>query len=216
MFASRRERVLAAIRASTRPLDDVELSRRSGVRPRQTVNTICHALAADGVVERLTGPHGLIVNRLVAAPNALSASMLDLDLPAPAPPQPRTARGREPSGPTASDVTSQLGERLGVELGARRISHPSGAQVGIDGVAADNSVLVQTWTATGPATPAQRAELVAEAVKLFWIGRVVTPMPRRLLICAVDPEAIAHLTPRSWQTRAIADLGVEVGTLTRL
>ncbi|GAA1763103.1 hypothetical protein [Nostocoides vanveenii] len=215
MFASRRERVLTAIRTSTRPLDDVELSRRSGVRPRQTVNTICHALATEGIIERLTGPHGLIVNRLISGPDVLSASMLDLDLPAPVMRAPARARAAAPTAASNGDVIAQLGRRLGLDLAPRRISHPSGAQVGIDGVATDNSVLVQAWTAAGPATPAQRAELVAEAVKLFWIGRVVTPMPRRLLICAVDPEAIAHLTPRSWQSRAIADLGVEVGLLAR-
>lgn len=212
MFASRRERVLATIRASARPLDDVELSRRSGIRPRQTVNTICHALAAEGVIERLTGPHGLIVNRLTAgAPDLLRGSMLDIELPAAEP----SLSQRRAGAPKPADIVAELSRRLGVELVPRRISHPSGAQVGIDGVAADNSVLVQAWPAVGPATPAQRSDLLGETVKLFWIARALTPMPRRLIVCATDQAALAHLTPRAWQARAIAELGVEVDVLSR-
>ncbi len=212
MVASRRERVLAAIRASARPLDDVELSRRSGVRPRQTVNTICHALAADGVIDRISGPNGLIVNRLAtASPGLLEASMLDIEVPGPEP----SPGQRRAGAPRSADIVAGLSRRLAVELSPRRISHPSGAQVAIDGVAPDNSVLVQAWTPVGPATPAQRSDLLGEAVKLFWIARVLTPMPRRLIVCAADPAAIAHLTPRTWQTRAIAELGVEIDVLGR-
>lgn len=216
MFATRRERVLATIRTSARPLDDVELSRRSGVRPRQTVNTICHALAAEGIIERLAGPSGLIVNRLATATTDLvRESMLDIDVGG-TPGPPVTAQLRRARAPRPAEIIADLGRRLGIELSSRRIGHPSGAQVVIDGVADDNSVLAQAWSVLGPATPAQRSDLLGEAVKLFWIARILTPMPRRLLICAADPEAIAHMTPRTWQTRAIAELGVDVDVLARL
>jgi hypothetical protein len=38
------ERVVEALRASSRPMDDDQLSDRSGVKPRQAVNRICRDL----------------------------------------------------------------------------------------------------------------------------------------------------------------------------
>ena len=45
-------------------LDDDELSRRSGISPRQQVNIICRRLEQRGILERFTGTRGKIVNRL--------------------------------------------------------------------------------------------------------------------------------------------------------
>jgi hypothetical protein len=45
-------------------LDDDELSRRSGITPRQQVNIICRRLEQRGILERFTGTRGKIVNRL--------------------------------------------------------------------------------------------------------------------------------------------------------
>src|SRR5688572_3272561 len=59
-----REKVLAALRHATRPLDDDELARRTLITPRQTVNQICRGLAAEGLIARVNGPDGKIVNRL--------------------------------------------------------------------------------------------------------------------------------------------------------
>src|SRR5216684_3433416 len=59
---SRRDRVLAVIRVSARPLDDDQIAARAGVSPRQRVNQICRALEQAGMVRRRTGPDGKIVN----------------------------------------------------------------------------------------------------------------------------------------------------------
>jgi hypothetical protein len=48
-------------------LDDDELSRRSGVVPRQQVNIICRRLEQRGILTRFTGTYGKIVNRLAGA-----------------------------------------------------------------------------------------------------------------------------------------------------
>jgi hypothetical protein len=45
-------------------LDDDELSKRSGVRPRQQVNQICRFLEAAGKLTRRVGPEGKIINLL--------------------------------------------------------------------------------------------------------------------------------------------------------
>jgi hypothetical protein len=47
-------------------LDDDQLSRQSGITPRQTVNQICRRLEAGGQLRRTTGTEGKIINTLVA------------------------------------------------------------------------------------------------------------------------------------------------------
>ena len=59
---SHRERVVAAIRISSQPLDDNQVAARAGISPRQTVNQICRALERAGMVRRRPGPDGKIVN----------------------------------------------------------------------------------------------------------------------------------------------------------
>ena len=61
-----RERILSAMQGSLRPLDDDQLSHRSGVTPRQTVNMICQRLATEGVLLRTVGPDGKIMNELMS------------------------------------------------------------------------------------------------------------------------------------------------------
>ena len=59
-----REKVLSTLRLSTSPLDDDELARRAGVSPRQQVNQICRGLVQEGLLTRVSGPDGKIVNAL--------------------------------------------------------------------------------------------------------------------------------------------------------
>ena len=53
---SNRERVVAAIRISSRSLDDDQVAAHAGISPRQTVNQICRALERDGMVRRRPEP----------------------------------------------------------------------------------------------------------------------------------------------------------------
>jgi len=57
-------RLLRAISNSDRALDDDELSQRTGIKPRQTVNQILRRLEREGVVRRRTGPEGKLVTEL--------------------------------------------------------------------------------------------------------------------------------------------------------
>src|SRR4051794_3384056 len=63
-----RERILRTLRLSSSALDDDQLAQRVGITPRQTVNQICRRLSADGIVDRVTGPDGKIVNVLISSP----------------------------------------------------------------------------------------------------------------------------------------------------
>lgn len=59
---SHRDRIIEAIRISSRPLDDDQLADRTGISPRQSVNQICRELARAGLVRRRPGLGGKIVN----------------------------------------------------------------------------------------------------------------------------------------------------------
>lgn len=59
-----RERVLEALRLATRPLNDDELSVRLDVHPRQAVDAVARKLERDGLLRRVSGPDGKLVNVL--------------------------------------------------------------------------------------------------------------------------------------------------------
>jgi hypothetical protein len=67
-----RERILEALRLSSLPLDDDQLSERTKIHPRQAVNQACRALHREGLVRRYQGPDGKLVNEL-ARPSAADA-----------------------------------------------------------------------------------------------------------------------------------------------
>lgn len=59
---SHHDRIIEAMRISSRPLDDDQLADRTGISPRQRVNQICRELEHVGLVRRRSGPDGKIVN----------------------------------------------------------------------------------------------------------------------------------------------------------
>ncbi len=59
-----RERVLKALRLATHPLDDDELSGPLNIHPRQTVNQATRKLEREGLIRRVSGPDGKLVNVL--------------------------------------------------------------------------------------------------------------------------------------------------------
>lgn len=63
---SNREAILALVRSEP-GLSDRELVARSGIEPHQQVNRICRILAGRGLIERVRGPRGVIVNNPLPA-----------------------------------------------------------------------------------------------------------------------------------------------------
>jgi hypothetical protein len=104
-----------------------------------------------------------------------------------------------------------LGNRLGVSLSPARLTVPSGARVEIDGADDERSVLVECWAHQGPPKPAQRNKVLADALKLTWIGSTIYPQPR-LILCLSDQAAAAPFLPtaKSWSARALEDLKITV------
>ncbi|EAP97876.1 hypothetical protein JNB_12968 [Janibacter sp. HTCC2649] len=103
-----------------------------------------------------------------------------------------------------------LGARLDTSLNPRRLTHPSGAFVEVDGASEDLRVLVECWAHQGPAKVAQKYKLVNDATKLAWIAKSLEKRPYRLILCVSDELAVAHLRGRSWQGAAIRELGVDI------
>jgi len=186
-----RERILAELRIASRPLDDDELARRTGISPRQTVNGICRDLEKAGVLRRRSGPDGKLVNELARDPETRAAGL-----------------EQQAAERTMLDL---LGQQLGIRLDPARIAVPGGAQVEIDGADGARTVLVECWPHLGPPRSAQRHKVLADALKLAWISRTISPVPR-LILCLADPLAAAPFLPdgRSWAAHALHDLGIGI------
>jgi hypothetical protein len=75
-------------------------------------------------------------------------------------------------------------------------------------------VLVECWAHQGNPKAAQRHKVLADALKLTWIGSTIYPRPR-LILCMSDPAAAAPFLPpaRSWAAQALKDLGVTISVV---
>lgn len=220
---SHRERVVAAIRISSQPLDDDQVAVRAGISPRQTVNQICRALERAGMVRRRPGPDGKIVNEWLgdqdrepgSNPGEVSEAFPVTGALASA----GTVQnaGAVPAGDSAEQRGAErvmldlLGAQLGCELNPATITVPSGERVQVDGADAGRTVLSECWAHQGPPKSAQRHKVLADAFKLAWIATTLYPRPQ-LILCLSDPLAAAPFQPnaRSWAARALQDLSIAV------
>jgi hypothetical protein len=221
--AANRDRVVEALRLSSQPLDDDQLSDRADIRPRQQVNQICRALERAGLVRRYQGPDGKIVNELAQSgrvgaavdSGATTDSDTQIDLVV----DRATDRSRPPGSSQEQRNAERvmldlLGAELGVALAPARITVPSGARVEVDGADADRTVIVECWAHQGTPKAAQRHKVLADAFKLTWISSTIYPRPR-LFLCLSDPVAAAPFLPqaRSWAAQALQDLGMTVAVV---
>lgn len=200
---SHRERVVAVIKMSSRPLDDDQVAVRAGISPRQTVNQICRALERAGIVRRKQGPDDKIVNEWLGNPEPGSvpgsASAAVSGIGAPARPG-ATAVGAVPAGDSAEQRGAErvmldlLGSRLGLELNPATIAVPSGERVQVDGADGSRTVLAECWAHQGPPKSAQKHKVLADAFKLAWIATTIDPRPQ-LILCLSDPLAAAPFLP---------------------
>jgi hypothetical protein len=214
------KRLLQAINASSYPMDDDELSRHTGIKPRQTVNQILRRLEREGVVSRRSGANGKLVTTIVTGREPVSAAVPD-DPPVQSPGAVTAVAvppgHQQPPGSSREQRDAErfmldlLGAELGTTLAPERIALASGARVEIDGTDAARSILVECWAHQGAPKPAQKHKVLSDALKLTWIASTLYPRPR-LILCMSDPMAAApFVSPsRSWAAQALNDLGIEV------
>ncbi|MBB4910176.1 helix-turn-helix domain-containing protein [Actinophytocola algeriensis] len=190
-------RVLDELRRCSVPLDDDQLAKRLSVSPRQTINQVCRRLAAEGRLRRFDGPDGKIVNEL----QLTDGEVLVRELPAGDSTEQRQAEAM---------VLQLLGERLGLTLRPCNIPLGDGVRAEVDGVDEAFTTLVEVWARHGPPKPAQKHKVLADALKLIHVGRVLRTSPR-LILCLCDAEAARHFsTARSWAADALRAFDVEV------
>lgn len=218
-----RAELLDALRLSSQPLDDDQLSDRTGIRPRQQVNQICRALELAGLTRRYRGPHGKIVNELIRPTTDSSPAGFVLPVNAPRTShegQATMMRETFHSRPAGSSLEQRdaervmldlLGKQLNLALEPATITVASGARIEVDGADADRTVLVECWAHQGPPKPAQRHKVLSDAFKLTWISRTIYPRPR-LILCLSDPAAAAPFVSgaKSWAAQALQDLDIGV------
>ena len=200
-----RERVLEALRLATRPLDADELSVRLDVRPRQTVNQVARKLESDGLLRRVSGPDGKLVNVLVDDAGVSSPVVVEL------------GTGHEPPPGDSREQRAaerQMLDALGRDLGGLTLEPAriviDDVRVEVDGADAGRTVLVECWAHQGTVKPAQKNKVLSDALKLTWVASRL-PVHPRLILCMSDPVAAAPFsTAQSWTAAAFRDLEIEV------
>lgn len=216
-----RSRLVRALNASSRPLDDDELAQRTGIQPRQTVNQLLRRLERDGLVLRREGPANKIVTVLrtregeVTVP--IDAEAVEPGVAVAQPVLERSTAHARPSGSSTEQRDAErvmldlLGARLGSRLEPVRISLPSGARVEVDGADISRSVLVECWAHQGSPKGGQKHKVLTDALKLTWIASTIYPRPA-LILCMTDPLAAAPFLPTStsWAAQALSDLGIRI------
>jgi DprA winged helix domain len=218
---SHRERVVAAIRISSQPLDGDQVAARAGISPRQTVNQICRALERAGMVRRRPGPDGKIVNEWLGdqdrdrEPGSNPGQVSEAFPVTGALASTGTVQnaGAVPAGDSAEQRGAERvmldlpGAQLGGELNPATITVPSGERVQVDGADAGRMVLAECWAHQGPPKSAQRHKVLADAFKLAWIATTLYPRPQ-LILCLSDPLAAAPApsatTPVPLTTQAVS------------
>jgi hypothetical protein len=105
-------------------------------------------------------------------------------------------------------ILATLGAKLGVDLAPRRLSLPGGAQCDVDGVSADEMVLVEVFAHQGPLKGGQRGKIARDALKLITLGQ--HRAGARLILALADEASVKPLMAKSWLAEALATFKVEV------
>ena len=105
------------------------------------------------------------------------------------------------------EILAGLAAHLGVELEPKSLRLAEGSRVDIDGVSADESVLVEVFARHGRLKGAQFHKFARDALKLITVAR--DRDPTRLFIAFGDAEAAACVTGKSWLAEALRTWHVE-------
>lgn len=107
-------------------------------------------------------------------------------------------------------IIASLGRTLRVALAPRRFDLGSASWVTVDGACDFPPVLVEAWAHQGAPKPAQKAKVIADALKLLWLDRTQFDGRARKIVALSDTAAAAHFQGRAWIAAALRDLDIEV------
>jgi hypothetical protein len=216
------DRVLRALRVAAQPMDDDQLCQYLKVRPRQTINRVCHKLADRGLIRRVDGPSGKIVN-VAREQRRLDASAEDAPAGVEVRADVRLDHGSARELPPGSSHEQRAAERemldllsqeLGLELSVARLALPSGARMEIDGADPDRTVLVEAWAHQGEPKAAQKHKVLADALKLVYAADLFQERPHLILLMSDQAAARPFTAGRSWAADALRHCRIEVRVVT--
>jgi hypothetical protein len=106
-------------------------------------------------------------------------------------------------------ILDEVERAVGRSLSPTRLTLAGGASVDVDGVAEDQSVLVEVFAHQGALKGGQRHKIATDVLKLITIAREREPKPRMVLAFA-EPRLVEWSAGASWLAASIASWGVEV------
>lgn len=117
-------------------------------------------------------------------------------------------------------ILARASEYFEKALRPRKITTPEGGKVHLDGIADDNSVIVEAYAHQGDLRGTQAKKVLTDALKLVWVRSWLSPSAQ-LVVCLSCEEAARTLLwrtdtsrPRSWMAEALRDLGIAVHVFT--
>jgi hypothetical protein len=106
-------------------------------------------------------------------------------------------------------ILDAVEKSVGTPLTPKRLTLGTGAVVDVDGVAGDESVLVEVFAHQGQLKGGQRHKIAGDALKLITVAREIEPAPR-LVLAFGDPKITAFFAGKSWLAAAIIAWHIEV------
>jgi hypothetical protein len=107
-------------------------------------------------------------------------------------------------------ILAELARQLAVALAPRRFALGPGVSVTVDGASERPPVLVEVWAHQGPPKPAQKAKVIADALKLLWLDQTFFGGEARKILALSDAAAAGHFQANTWVALALRDLAIEV------
>jgi hypothetical protein len=105
-------------------------------------------------------------------------------------------------------IRDKVAAEVGKELTPTTVTFDTGAPVQVDGVAADESVLVEIFARQGKLKPGQQKKVALDAFKLVTLGR--SRPGAELILAFADAEAAAYPRGAGWLAEALKTWKVRV------
>lgn len=105
-------------------------------------------------------------------------------------------------------ILGAVSSAVGIELGPRSLRLDGGARVDVDGVAPDESILVEVFAHQGRLKGAQFHKVARDTLKLITLRR--SRNGSRLILAFGDTDAAACVSGNSWLAEALGTWGIEV------
>jgi len=107
-----------------------------------------------------------------------------------------------------ASIRDRVAAIVGKELSPATITFDTGAPVQVDGVAADESVLVEIFAHQGKLKGGQQKKVGLDAFKLITLGR--SRPAAQLILAFADGEAAAYALGKGWLAEALSTWKVKV------